>query len=273
MHRALAPLIGIPLGLFIAGVAVWWARPLLPWPGASGVEAARPAGLPRVLPFALDPMAAPPGATVQATGTGFFAADHQVVTAAHLVSECRAIRLVSRHLPPTAARLVAVDVEHDIAVLHVAALAPARLDIGAGAHVPGQVLVYGFPAGATRDVPATTWAGVVNDSLAGDKLHRGAGLEMDPRTLVWTQARDIAQGYSGGPMLDPADGRVVGIVRAVIDRDRAAAAYGIATPDLSIGPGVAPLRAVLAQPQATAEDADDIFTRARKAVVRVYCWR
>ena len=55
------------------------------------------------------------------------------------------------------------------------------------------------------------------------------------------------------------------------------AAYGIATPDLSIGPGVAPLRAMLAC-ESIAHDtapsnAEDMFTRARDATVHVFCWQ
>jgi len=270
MRQFLAPLIGIPLGLAMAGLAAAWAGPALP-----RLDLPRAAALPQVLPFPHDPMRAPPGAVAQASGTGFFAASHTVLTAAHVVSDCRMIRLVSRHLPPTEARLVAVDDEHDIAVLHAAAAAPAHLGIAADDRAPGRVLVHGFPAGSGRDVPATTWASLVNDTIASATL-----LERDPRTLVWLQNRDIAQGYSGGPILDPANGRVVGIVRALIDPKRAAAAYGIATPDLSIGTGAMPLRAALgdsAKGAGVAEDegaiGDDIFTRARKATVHVFCWQ
>ncbi len=283
MRRFLAPLIGIPLGLAMAGLAAAWAVPDLPRldlaraeallhpvlaPGAVPPHGAAP--LPRVLPLPHDPMRPPPGTAAQASGTGFFAAPQTVLTAAHVVSECRAIRLVSRHLPPTEARLVAIDAEHDIAVLHAAAAAPAQLDIAADNRTPARVLVHGYPASAGRDVPATTWATLVNDNLA-----TAARLERDPRTLLWLQNRDIAQGYSGGPILDPADGRVVGIVRALIDPQRAAAAYGIATPHLSIGPGATPLRAMLggAAEDGEVADDDDIFTRARKATVHVFCWQ
>ena len=85
--------------------------------------------------------------------------------------------------------------------------------------------------------------------------------------------RDIARGYSGGPILNPVNGQVLGIVRALIDPERAAAAYGIATPDLSIGPGIAPLRAILPHDSRESDDSDDIFTRARKATVHVFCWQ
>lgn len=271
MRRCLPPLLGIALGLLATGLAALWLgvgparndaaallHPVLA-PGAA-------APLPHVLTLPYDPLRPPPDATAQASGTGFFAGRHAVVTAAHVVTACRAIRLVSRHLPASAARLLAVDEENDIAVLRTDAAAPAVLDIAADGPLPGRVLVHGFPVGAARDVPATAWASLVNT-----RLHTAAALEMDPRALLWMQNRDIAQGYSGGPVLDPVDGRVVGIVRATIDPKRAAAAYGITMPDLSIGPGSAKLRAMVPH-QAPASDGD-LFTRARKATVHVFCWQ
>ncbi len=200
-----------------------------------------------------------------------------MVTAAHVVNDCRAIHLVSQHLPPTEARLLAVDAENDIAILVADAAAPAHLDIGGTGITPTRVLVYGFPATARQDVPNTTWASLVNNSLVNDRLGQGTTLQTDPHALLWMQNRDIAQGYSGGPILNPANGQVLGIVRALIDPERAVAAYGIATPDLSIGPGVAPLRAILARESiahdAAPSSAEDMFTRARKATVHVFCWQ
>lgn len=64
----------------------------------------------------------------------------------------------------------------------------------------------------------------------------------------------------------------MGIVRALIDPQRAAAAYGIVTTDLWIAPGSAPLRTMLGHSvdrAAETADSDEIFTRARKAMLRV----
>ena len=279
MRRLLAPLstlaLTLALVLLLAGVEM--PRLALPRldallhpvlaPGAVPGHAIAP--LPRVLPFPHDPLRPPPGTTAQASGTGFFAAPHIVVTAAHVVVECQAIRLVSRHLPATEARLVAIDAEHDIAVLHTTATAPAHLAIASGTTVPDSVLVYGYPIGAHHDTPATARARLVNASVGGS-----TNLEINPRNLLWLQNREIAQGYSGGPVLNPADGSVIGIIRALIDPRRAASAYGIATPDLSIGPGTAPLRAMLgAMAEAAAPSNEDILTRTAKATVNVLCWQ
>ncbi len=286
MHRLVAPLIIAPLALAVpvaaagmdgahggAGRIEAVARPVL----ASGVIAPPGGGLPQVHLLPHDPLRPPPDAVAEATGTGFFAsARGLVMTAAHVVQECRAIRLVSRHMPATEARVVAMDAEHDVAVLQAAAPGPAHLEIGR-AQAAGRVAVFGFPTqarplavAAPRNVvaPTVTWAAIVNNSF----VHRAA-LETDPATLVWMQAAEIAQGYSGGPILDAGTGRVVGIVRALIDPARAIAAYGIATPDLSIGPGAGPLRAMLGGEAVAAPDEADVLARAGKATVQVLCWQ
>ena len=219
-----------------------------------------PAGaLPRVRPMPPDPFRAPPGAQGLASGSGFFADTHTVVTAAHVVAGCQAIALASPHLPPVAARVLAADDGHDIAVLHSEGAAPAVLALGGAA--PERVLVMGFAGPLRRGATAAaSWA-----SLANGRIGAEVALERDPAALLWLQNRDIAQGYSGGPVLDPGTGRVVGLVRATLDPALAARHYGIALPDLAIGPGVAPLRAMLGAGRQESGVAE-------KAVVNVLCW-
>jgi len=284
MRGMWAGLIGLALGAALVGPAVapdapgvardatgrlsTLAQPVLA-PGAVPPMGPQ-APLPQVHLLPYDPLRPPPEAISQAIGTGFFAtARGIVVTAAHVVQQCRAIRLVSPHLPAVGARILATDTEHDIALLQAEAEAPAHLEI-APARADGAVLVLGFAPGARHDAAANaTWARIVNNSFT-----LRAALERDPRTLLWMQTPEIAQGYSGGPILDPDSGRVVGIVRALIDPQRARAAYGIATPDLSIGPGVLPLRAMLGREAAEVDVRDDdVLLRARRATVRVVCWQ
>jgi len=297
MRSWVAPFIGLTLGMALAGLAVWWLGPTLsrldrahliallrpaPKPVAAVMPPPRVITQPRIIPPSgpapgrvEDLLQPPPGATAQASGTGFFVSSRgTVMTAAHVVSGCQAIRILSRHVPPTAAELVAYDPENDIALLQTSGVdVPAQLNIG----VPGQgtqsLFVLGFPQGARRDVPDETWARLVNDSFP-----HNAPLETNPATLVWLQNRDIAQGYSGGPIVDPETGRVVGIVRALIDTKKAELAYGIGMPNLSIGPGAAPLRAAMGRQ--TVRDGvvpvsiggDRALDEARRATVHVYCW-
>lgn len=322
-------MIGLSLGLALAGLGVWWLGPslermdrdvlfaLLKPPSADSAVDARSAfaanvpssGVPYVAsasmpPVATAPIAAvpvprvvvaphinppsvtspgrvedllrpPDGATAQASGTGFFVSSRgTVMTAAHVVDGCRTIRILSRHVPATTAELLAVDHEHDVALLRAdVATVPAQLNVGVPVRGTSRVFVLGFPAGAKRDVPDETWATLVNDSFP-----HSAPLETDARTLLWMQNRDIAQGYSGGPILDPGSGRVVGLVRALIDTRKAELAYGIFMPDLSIGPGAEPLRAALGREPVrdgvvpASFGGDVSLDQARRATVHVYCW-
>ncbi len=253
----LAPMIGASAGVAPGETPAACIVPQPDRPAPTGVgEAMRP----------------PPGTVALSSGAGFFAAaDGSVITAAHVVQGCRTIRLVSRHLAPVAARLVASDSGNDIALLMADGVrVPAHLAIAPARPGMQHVLVLGFPAGARADVPDETWASVVND-----RLRHTAALETDRRALLWLQNREIAQGYSGGPIVDPFSGHVVGIVRALIDAQRGARAYGIATPDLSIGPGAAPLRAMLARTTAGDDGPPqgDLFDQARRATVHVLCWQ
>lgn len=318
MRAWLAPLIGLPLGLALVGLAVLWLSPGLarldrgrllaelalgePTAHAAAIpqdpsapprlSAAIPAAttaLPRVVSLAPptppgaashviavpDLLRPPPGSTSQASGTGFFvSARGTLLTAAHVVQDCRAIRIVSRHIPPTAADLVAIDAENDVALLHAPGIVvPARLAIGVPSQNAQPFFVLGFPTSAARDVPEETWAHLVNAHLA-----ELTTLERDPGSLLWLQARAIAQGYSGGPVIDPESGRVIGIVRALIDARKAEAAYGIVLPDLSIGPGALKLRAVLPRDALrdgvvpTTTGGPGALDDARRATVHVLCW-
>jgi S1-C subfamily serine protease len=316
MRAWLPPLIGLPLGLALAGLAILWLAPAIERldrghllaelalarppahaaPASSRPQATPPppavpaaaTALPRVVTLThpvpgtepnvvamQDPMRPPPGATTQASGTGFFvSARGMLFTAAHVVRDCRAIRIVSRHVPPTPAELVVVDAEHDIALLHAPGIVvPAQLAIGPASPGAQDLFVLGFPSGARRDVPDETWAHLVNGYLTEQTT-----LERNPGSLIWLQARDIAQGYSGGPVVDPGSGRVVGIVRALIDARRAEDTYGIVMPDLSIGPGAQRLAAVLqgeALPVGVVPASfggAPALEAARRATVHVFCW-
>ena len=172
---------------------------------------------------------------VQFTGTGFAVADGRyVVTNAHVVvrpldeanNETRIV-LVSRGGEPTSRNtdLVAVDKEHDIALLRIAGDPLPALRLGDSAKVrEGQTLAFtGFPIGMVLGFhPAT---------------HRGMVAAITPVALPGITARTLSAksisriresvyrvfqldgtaypGNSGSPLYDPEDGTVYGIINSV----------------------------------------------------------
>lgn len=232
-----------------------------------------PAPLPEVSdPDDPNPGEAAPGAGD--SGTGFFATDHLVMTAAHVVPACRRVLIASPFLPPTAARIEARDTQHDMALLRVTeATAPAVLAMGRPTSGSTRVFVLGYPATASLLVPEATWGTLENDKLPHDQP-----LLTDPRNLVWMQAAAVTHGYSGGPIFDPHAGKVVGIVRAGLDPEKLRAVQGMPTDGVEIGPGSALLNTFLQDESPGAEAfpadqwGDDPIAVVRRATVHVICW-
>jgi serine protease Do len=169
------------------------------------------------------------------TGTGFAVADgRHVVTNAHVVAreldeankEARIV-LVSRGGEPIArnADLLAVDKEHDIALLRISGDPLPAMRLGDSTKVrEGQALAFtGFPIGMVLGFhPAT---------------HRGMVAAITPVALPGITARNLSAksisriresayrvfqldgtaypGNSGSPLYDPEDGTVYGIINSV----------------------------------------------------------
>ena len=131
---------------------------------------------------------------------------------------------VSRLVKPTAADILASRCRRtDIALLRARrTFAPARhtshwpsASAGGDRRTPHQVFVLGYPASAGLTIPEETFA-----TLENDKIPASAGAVADPREIVWIEANAITHGYSGGPILDPGNGAVVGIVKGMINTSR-----------------------------------------------------
>lgn len=237
-----------------------------------------PSTLPNIVypdPLPQDPPPHRPGSGI--AGTGFFvASDGTLLTAAHVVKDCRQMRVVSKLVRSATAELLARNTKDDIALLRAAHVTPpAVLSVG-HPELPGaRLFVLGYPASAGPLIPAETWA-----TMENDKLQPGPPELIDPRRLVWVAGPAIQHGYSGGPMLDPRNGEVVGIVRGMVDSARLHAARP-AVPDagIVIGPGSALLTALLQQQGADDDGAaesvsgDDALDTARRATVHVLCWQ
>lgn len=209
-------------------------------------------------------------------GTGFFIAeDGTVMTAAHVVSACKRREIVSPFVRLAAANLLAVDTRQDIALLRPARLhPPAILPLGRPAGASGQLFVLGYPASAIGLVPAEAWG-----TLENGRLPPGVGAVADPRELVWLAASAVRSGYSGGPILDPRNGNVVGIIKGTVTESYLRLVRGLPATGVAIGPGAGRLVKFLQLETPYLDTVPAVDTGetalevARKATVHVLCWR
>ena len=209
------------------------------------------------------------------TGTGFFVAtDGSLITANHVVHSCKQIRIASRLVQPTTVELLATDQNHDIALLRASSITPpALLSIAHSPRASGRVFVLGFPATAKPRIPDETWATLENAALPF------ADVRTDPRNTIWLASDVITHGYSGGPMLDPATGTVVGIVHGNVEIRGLHARHAAIPDQLVIGPGAGSLSRFVHQEidgaylAATMPMTDeDALDTARRATVHVLCY-
>lgn len=302
MRLSLAKLIGLALAFTIAGEALFiyvsigtaprqptitrLARPTTPAPPApAALPVLKPVELPRVVapapslpdvvPNVIYPDA-PPGARKPGSGvagTGFFvSSDGSLVTAAHVVNGCERIHVVSSMVRPSTAETLAIDQTEDIALLRVAHVTPpATLSVGRPAGTTARLFVLGYPGSGNPLTPTETWG-----LLENAKMVPAPAKFVDPDRTIWAEAPVVAHGFSGGPMLDPRSGVVVGIVRGMVNSKQLhAERASIPAEGLVIGPGSSPVIALLRQ-QGTVADAitltgTDALEAARRATVHVLC--
>jgi S1-C subfamily serine protease len=244
-----------------------------------------PAALPRILaperppdggampplPNVIEP--SPPRQGAGMAGTGFFIAnDGSLLTAAHVVADCRRTEILSRLVKPTAADILASDAKQDIALLRAHHLRPPGL-LPLGRPVSSRMVVFGYPDSAGPIVPQETTA-----TLENDKFPKPLTPLTDPRDMVWIAAEAVTHGYSGGPILNPDSGAVVGIVKGMVDTARLNFVRDLPKSGMAVGPGAGRLAAFLngAAPgldvAAPSETGDTVLNDARRATVHVICW-
>lgn len=170
-------------------------------------------------------------------GTGFAAADgHRVVTNAHVLPEsagsAAAPRLVVQiGVPPSAtetrtATLVAVDEAHDLALLSIdgPALPALALADPNDVHEGEAIAFIGFPIGGALGFSPVTHRGIISSITAiAPPMPQARQLNEQAIRRLRGGSFDIYQldataypGNSGGPVLDIATGKVVGVINMVL---------------------------------------------------------
>jgi S1-C subfamily serine protease len=259
--------------------------PALPGGALPGGALPGPAALPRIvspdrppdgtvmspLPAVIEPSVPQKGGGK--AGTGFFIADDgSLLTAAHVVTDCRRAEILSRLVKPTAADILARDTNQDIALLRARHVRPPGI-LPLGRPASRQMVVFGYPATAGPIIPSETLA-----TLENDKFPQPLNALTDPRDLIWIEAAAVTHGYSGGPILDPDNGAVVGIVKGTVDPGRLKLVRGMPASGIAVGPGAGRLTSFLHQAApnldmaAPSDTGDTVMDDARRATVHVICW-
>jgi putative serine protease PepD len=162
----------------------------------------------------------------QAEGSGFvYDSSGDIITNAHVVDAATAIKVRFKDGSTAKATLVGKDESSDIAVIkvNVASSKLHPLSLGTSSSVqPGQAVVaFGSPFG----LPGTMTAGIVsavNRTITAPNNYSIAG-------SIQTDAA-INHGNSGGPLLDAATGKVIGVDAQIESNSNDNAGVGFAIP-------------------------------------------
>ncbi len=237
-------------------------------------EAMLPAPVPEA-PFGIEGLLRPSPGQVS-NGTGFFVTSRgTLLTAEHVVRGCRGVRVLSAHMRPENAQVLATDAANDVAVLEVPGMtSPAWLPVAPPSREVSRLFVLGFPANSLPDTPNETWARLANGAFGPQ-----APVVTDPARLVWFRSGDVTFGYSGGPVVDLAGGRVVAMSSAIFRGTPGGMMYGVVTEGLAVGAGAGPMMALLSRwvvregVVPAGMGVESTLELARRATVRVVCSR
>jgi len=237
-------------------------------------EVTLPALVPEA-PFGIEGLLRPSPGQVS-NGTGFFVTSRgTLLTAEHVVRGCRGVRVLSAHMRPENAQVLATDAANDVAVLEVPGLtSPAWLPVAPPSREASRLFVLGFPANSLPDTPNETWARLANGAFGPQ-----APVVTDPARLVWFRSGDVTFGYSGGPVVDLAGGRAVAMSSAVFRGVPGGMLHGVVTEGLAVGAGAGPMVALLSRWAVregvvpAALGVESTLDLARRATVQVVCSR
>ena len=170
------------------------------------------------------------------TGSGFTINDQgQVLTADHVVRECKTITVTAPAGSAVPAEVVVADEASDLAVLKPAAPAgpAAPLHDLTPVRQGETVLAAGYPLSNVLGAELNTTTGTIT-ALSGWKRDRKGLLFSAP----------ISPGNSGGPLLDVTGG-VIGVVQAQLDNLALASVAGIVSQNVNFAVGGEAIRAFL----------------------------
>jgi S1-C subfamily serine protease len=211
----------------------------------------------------------PEGRRLVSVGTAFYVDEiGRLLTNHHVIADCEAVLIGSGDHPKEDAKVVAVDAQHDLALLQATDRAPAFAWFRSGGEIglTGSVVAVGFPdEGLPTVIPVAT---------PGKLLRADDGLG---HIVI---GADMRHGNSGSPIFDTG-GLVIGIVDAKLNIARVFAQTGRQVDDTGIGIAVATIVDFLRRTNTPFHlrdrnaDADNqhIFALAQSFVTRAECWR
>lgn len=215
-------------------------------------------------------------ATIERSGTGFFIGpDGTLLTAAHVISGCSSIQIVSKYLPRLWVSVLAADLNQDLALLRtVDTVSTSFVRLAINAPTSNRLLVLGFPANAGMTDPAESWV-----ALENQKFPPKIGPLANPRAMLWMSAPLVTYGFSGGPIFDPSLDAVVGVVKGQVDGGYLRLLRDMPTSGIVIGPGSGDIGSFLKEEaRYTPASAAAVYGEAglamvKRATVHVMCWR
>ena len=210
---------------------------------------------------ALQSRAVPSARTLSMATAFFLRADGTALTAAHAVAGCRRLLLAPPGLTPVPAIVAWRGDGPDLALLRAFGL-PA----------PNALALASLPDTASTGAPALSVLGFrpntdgppdqVAASLLNDRMR--SGLPADPRRVLWLRAPGVGHGWSGGPVLDPVTGQVVGVVSFIAPAS---------VPDLVVAVGAGTAQAALRRAGFDPDREETGASLAKAALARLFCWR
>jgi serine protease Do len=224
---------------------------------------------------------APPGTRLVSIGTAFFINETgHLLTNNHVIDGCKGVVIEPTEADSVPAKVLAVDVADDLALLQAAMKPPTYASFrGPTPLDPGSfVATVGYPdQGIPPRQPMVT-AGKVEDHEVrpGDT---GPVMRIRAGNAILVQA-DIRHGNSGGPLFDE-HALVIGVVRAKLNIVKVYRDTGKLVPDTGMGiPEEAVLRFLtssgvtyrIGQPGGPL-DAPQILASARPYMARASCWK